>query len=97
MPLTIERLNKILYGDECYPVEADEMAQEIIEKREQLRWRRYPDEKPSEDGYYEVVSFVNVRVKRYFGYYNSVIDAWLDEVGDALYWKPTIPIPEGDK
>jgi hypothetical protein len=71
--------------------EVIDMAQEIIDKREQLRWRDGRKGWPTEDGDYLVLLKVeNMQTVVEF----NVNHGWIMYGYDITHWMPLPPIPE---
>lgn len=97
-------LNKEMSWVPCYPKsEADKVIaakdKEIAELKEEQRWRKFPDEKPSEEGNYIICgssgfrscdkwTYCQDRKRMDFSFYTHGIE----------YWMPMPPAPkENDK
>ena len=84
-------ISEVQLLNSCFKLE-----KENKELRELLRWRKWPEEKPEEDGDYFCVDS-----KRCFvgGFLNN---SWLENYGpDELlaeihYWRPIDPLPGGE-
>ncbi len=93
MPLPIERLKTLAhYTVEMMPHEIPDMAQEIIEKREALRWRKFPDNLPKRDGQYLVALSFGGKEEYHIGKVENG-----NFVYGLGYITRFLPIPEGDK
>ena len=99
-PLTNERIEEVKeYIDEyndasggaepCF-VEAVHALTELLTLREQLRWRKYPEEKPKMFGWYECVTDNSGRWNQDFIY-----SADFDNK-HVIYWKERTPPPIPD-
>lgn len=64
---------------------------EIVGLRDQLRWRKWPEEKPTETGYYIVWKFNLSYTPN--GFYSVNSDSW-DVMWKRFYWMPQMPLPE---
>ncbi len=67
------------------------MARELIKLRDQLRWRKWPEESPTETGYYIVWKFNLSYTPN--GFYSVNSDSW-DVMWKRFYWMPQMPLPE---
>ena len=82
--------------------EADEKIAELESEnaklREQLRWRKWPDEKPEDVGTYQCI-FKAVMYPTFLHIEMLPMDSgmvWNSKV-DPNYWRPIGPLPGGDK
>lgn len=76
----------------------DELTAELAALREQVRWRKYPDEMPKRDGFYLVLENVN----QVAGYYHWCKQfGWNTDRGriniqSVTHWMPLPQPPEGE-
>ena len=68
------------------------MARELIKLRDQLRWRKWPHEKPTETGCHMVR--LPGKCFTMTGYWNC-FEEW-DLKYEWFYWMPQIPLPGGE-
>ncbi len=59
--------------------------------RDLLRWRKWPEESPTETGYYIVWKFNLSYTPN--GFYSVNSDSW-DVMWKRFYWMPQMPLPE---
>lgn len=77
--------------------EADEKIAELESEnaklRDQLRWRKWPEESPSESGFYLIgshgLSYTPI------GHFHAGHNQW-DVDWRQFYWMPQIPLPGGE-
>ena len=69
----------------------NQLEAENAKLREQLRWRRWPEESPTETGYYIVWKFNLSYTPN--GFYSVNSDSW-DVMWKRFYWMPQMPLPE---
>lgn len=72
-------------------LELQEARAEIDRLRDQLRWRKWPEESPTETGYYIVWKFNLSYTPN--GFYSVNSDSW-DVMWKRFYWMPQMPLPE---
>ena len=87
--------------EESHKMEVGQLLMEIAELKEERRWRKFPDEKPTEemDGMDFIVSngFFHREISEWRGYWNNdpfCGDRLCDEV---KYWRPLPVEPKEDK
>lgn len=68
-----------------------ELETENAKLRDQLRWRKWPEESPTETGYYIVWKFNLSYTPN--GFYSVNSDSW-DVMWKRFYWMPQMPLPE---
>jgi hypothetical protein len=68
-----------------------QLREENAKLRDQLRWRKWPEESPSESGFYLVgrhgLSYTQAR------YFHAGCNDW-DVMWKNFYWMPQIPLPK---
>ena len=72
-------------------VENDQLRARVRELEDQLRWRKWPEESPTETGYYIVWKFNLSYTPN--GFYSVNSDSW-DVMWKRFYWMPQMPLPE---
>jgi hypothetical protein len=68
-----------------------DLEAENAKLREMLRWRKWPEESPTETGYYIVWKFNLSYTPN--GFYSASSDSW-DVMWKRFYWMPQMPLPE---
>jgi len=68
-----------------------QLREENAKLRDQLRWRKWPEESPTETGYYIVWKFNLSYTPN--GFYSVNSDSW-DVMWKRFYWMPQMPLPE---
>ena len=82
------------HANQCKRVallKAAEVVEENAKLRDQLRWRKWPEESPTETGYYIVWKFNLSYTPN--GFYSVNSDSW-DVMWKRFYWMPQMPLPE---
>lgn len=72
-------------------VENDQLRARVRELEETQRWRKWPEESPTETGYYIVWKFNLSYTPN--GFYSVNSDSW-DVMWKRFYWMPQMPLPE---
>ena len=87
--------------EESHKKEVGQLLIEIAELKEELRWRKFPDEKPTEEmeGMDFIVSngFFHREISEWRGYWNN--DPFCDDrhCDEVKYWRPLPLEPKEDK
>ena len=68
---------------------------EVNTLRDQLRWRKWPEEKPTPRCHYLVLTDGSCDVGTHVSYY-SVNIGWATEDAGITYWRPIAPLPGGE-
>jgi len=79
-------------------VENDQLRARVRELEDQLRWRKWPEEKPEDVGTYQCI-FKAVMYPTFLHIEMLPMDSgmvWNSKV-DPNYWRPIGPLPGGDK
>ena len=63
---------------------------ELARLREQVRWRKYPEEKPSENTFYPVLVKVHKKLCRSWAWFEN--GKW-ETCTDVKYWIPNLSMP----
>ena len=77
----------LFLADRCAELEA-----ENAKLRDQLRWRKWPEEKPTPRCHYLVLTDGSCDVGTHVSYY-SVNIGWATEDAGITYWRPIAPLP----
>ena len=87
--------------EESHKMEVEQLLMEIVKLKEELRWRKFPDEKPTEEmeGMDFIVSngFFHREISEWRGYWNN--DPFCDDrhCDEVKYWRPLPLEPKEDK
>jgi hypothetical protein len=73
----------------------DHAVDELVKLRELVRWRKWPEEKPTPRCHYLVLTDGSCDVGTHVSYY-SVNIGWATEDAGITYWRPIAPLPGGD-
>jgi|GEM_PF-7033226 hypothetical protein len=92
MPASVSRPEEtaLFLADRCAELEA-----ENAKLRDQLRWRKWPEEKPTPRCHYLVLTDGSCDVGTHVSYY-SVNIGWATEDAGITYWRPIAPLPGGE-
>ena len=71
------------------------MARELIKLRDQLRWRKWPEEKPEPKQRYLVLTDGSTDIGPHVSYYSANI-GWATEDAGITHWRPIGPLPGGE-
>ena len=81
--------------------EADEKIAELESEnaklRDQLRWRKWPEEKPVTSGRYLVLTDGSTDIGNHLSYWSRTAESWSTKDAGIAYWRPIGPLPGGDK
>ena len=90
MPASVSRPEEtaLFLADRCAELEA-----ENAKLRDQLRWRKWPEEKPTPRCHYLVLTDGSCDVGTHVSYY-SVNIGWATEDAGITYWRPIGNLPE---
>ena len=75
--------------------ENDQLRARVRELEDQLRWRKWPEEKPTPRCHYLVLTDGSCDVGTHVSYY-SVNIGWATEDAGITYWRPIAPLPGGE-
>ncbi len=80
--------------------EADEKIAELESEnaklRDQLRWRKWPEEKPVNSGRYLVLTDGSTDVGDHLSYWSRRAASWSTKDAGIAYWRPIGPLPGGE-
>ena len=86
----IEAICRTCYPDKN-PPQIARLIQENAKLRDLLRWRKWPEESPSESGFYLIgkhgLDYTHAR------YFHAGCNDW-DYMSKEFYWMPQIPLPK---
>lgn len=87
--------------EESHKKEVEQLLMEIVKLKEERRWRKFPDEKPTEEmeGMDFIVSngFFHREISEWRGYWNN--DPFCGDIhcDEVKYWRPLPLEPKEDK
>jgi hypothetical protein len=73
----------------------DHAVDELVKLRDQLRWRKWPEEKPEHRGRYLVLTDGTTGIGNHVSYYSAGI-GWATSDAGISHWRPIGPIPGGE-
>jgi len=72
------------------------MARELIKLRDQLRWRKWPEEKPVNSGRYLVLTDGSTDIGNHLSYWSRTVESWSTKDAGIAFWRPIGPLPGGE-
>jgi len=81
----------LFLADRCAELEA-----ENAKLREQLRWRKWPEEKPVTSGRYLVLTDGSTDIGNHLSYWSRTAESWSTKDAGIAYWRPIGPLPGGE-
>jgi hypothetical protein len=73
-------------------------CEEVNTLREQLRWRKWPEEKPVTSGRYLVLTDGSTDIGNHLSYWSRTAESWSTKDAGIAYWRPIGPLPgEGEE
>jgi len=75
-------------------VENDQLRARVRELDDQLRWRKWPEEKPETNGRYLVLTDGSTDIGYHVSYY-SMSAGWATKDTGISHWRPIGPLPGG--
>ena len=69
---------------------------EIVGLRDQLRWRKWPEEKPVTSGRYLVLTDGSTDIGNHLSYWSRTVESWSTKDAGIAFWRPIGPLPGGE-
>jgi hypothetical protein len=79
-------------SDECVGCK---LKAENSKLKEQLRWRKWPEEKPKESGRYLVLTDGSTGINEHVSYFSASL-GWSTSDAGITYWRQIGPLPIGE-
>ena len=77
-------------------VENDQLRARVRELEDQLRWRKWPEEKPVTSGRYLVLTDGSTDIGNHLSYWSRTAESWSTKDAGIAYWRPIGPLPGGE-
>jgi len=74
----------------------DHAVDELVKLRDQLRWRKWPEEKPVTSGRYLVLTDGSTDIGNHLSYWSRTAESWSTKDAGIAYWRPIGPLPGGE-
>ena len=72
--------------------EKSKLLAQVLELKEQLRWRKWPDERPESKGRYLVMTDGSTDIGEHVSYFSNN-SGWATWDSGIAYWRPIGPLP----
>jgi len=73
-----------------------ELQSRVRELDDQLRWRKWPEEKPVTSGRYLVLTDGSTDIGNHLSYWSRTAESWSTKDAGIAYWRPIGPLPGGE-
>jgi hypothetical protein len=77
-------------------VENDQLRARVRELDDQLRWRKWPEEKPVNSGRYLVLTDGSTDIGNHLSYWSRTVESWSTKDAGIAFWRPIGPLPGGE-
>ena len=81
-------------GRQCQWCHKDMKDIELVKRRDAMRWRKFPEEKPDKKGRYLVCTDGSSDIKTHVSYF-SINIGWATKDSGIAYWRPIENLPKG--
>ncbi len=72
-----------------------QLREENAKLRDQLRWRKWPEEKPVNSGRYLVLTDGSTDIGNHLSYWSRTVESWSTKDAGIAFWRPIGPLPGG--
>ena len=73
-----------------------ELQSRVRELDDQLRWRKWPEEKPVNSGRYLVLTDGSTDIGNHLSYCSRTVESWSTKDAGIAFWRPIGPLPGGE-
>jgi len=73
-----------------------ELQSRVRELDDQLRWRKWPEEKPVNSGRYLVLTDGSTDIGNHLSYWSRTVESWSTKDAGIAFWRPIGPLPGGE-
>jgi len=73
-----------------------ELQSRVRELDDQLRWRKWPEEKPVTSGRYLVLTDGSTDIGNHLSYWSRTVESWSTKDAGIAFWRPIGPLPGGE-